>query len=120
MESRSRRRGDDADRSRRQPQHRLLGAELRVEEALNALDAEFGKVIKNSKQSGEPEQSTLNGMTTYNVEGTGEVNGVPIEWSGHLIEAKKPAIALSFAAPGAYEKHEKDVEAFVKSIKKPS
>lgn len=91
-----------------------------IEEALTALDGELGKIIKNIKPSGEPEKGTLNGMTTYNVEGTGEVNGASIEWSGHLIEAKKPVIALTFAAPGAYEKHEKDVDAFVKSIKKTS
>jgi hypothetical protein len=89
-----------------------------VKEALNALDAELGKIIKNIKPSGEPEKSTLNGMTTYSVVGTGVVDGVSIEWSGHLIQARKPLIALSFAAPGAYEKHEKDVDAFVRSIKK--
>lgn len=91
-----------------------------VAEALNALDAEFGKMMKHIKRGGEPEKGTLNGMMTYSVDGTGEIDGASIEWSAHLIEARKPVIALSFAAPGAYDKHEKDVEAFVKSIKKVS
>src|SRR5262249_52642284 len=55
--------------------------ESTVEESLNALDAEFGKVMKNIKLSGEPEKGSLNGMMTYSVEGTGEVNGAQIEWS---------------------------------------
>jgi len=88
-----------------------------LEEALHALSAELSKVIKNVKLSGEPEKGTLNGMPIYTTDGTGDVSGTSIEWSAHLIGAKKPVIALTFAAPGAYEKHEKDVDAFVKSIK---
>ncbi len=89
-----------------------------VKESLNALDEEFDKIMKNMKPSGEPQKGMLNGLTVYSVNGTGEVDGVAIEWSAVLIEAKKPVIALSFAAPGAYEEHQKELAAFVKSIKK--
>jgi hypothetical protein len=91
-----------------------------IEDALDALDSEFGKIMKNIKHSGEPQKGMLNGMTTYTVSGTGSIDGTSIEWSSHLIEAKKPVIALTFAAPDSYDKYEKDLSAFVKSIKKTS
>jgi hypothetical protein len=94
--------------------------EVTVDAALDALDTELGKIMKNVKPNGEPEKGNLNGMMTYSAEGTGEVEGSSIEWSCHLMEAKKPVIALTFAAPGAYDQHQKDVDAFVKSIKKSS
>jgi hypothetical protein len=94
--------------------------EVTVDAALDALDSELGKIMKNVKPNGEPEKGNVNGMTTYSTEGTGEVEGASIEWSCHLMEARKPVIALTFAAPGAYDQHQKDVDAFVKSIKKSS
>jgi hypothetical protein len=94
--------------------------EVTVDAALDALDTELGKIMKNVKPNGEPEKGNLNGMMTYSAEGTGEIEGTSIEWSCHLMEAKKPVIALTFAAPGAYDQHQKDVDAFVKSIKKSS
>jgi hypothetical protein len=94
--------------------------EVTLDAALNALEEELGKIMKNVKSNGEPEKGNLNGMTTYSAAGTGEIEGTAIEWSCHLMEAKKPVIALTFAAPGAYDQHKKDVEAFAKSIKKVS
>lgn len=94
--------------------------EADMDEALKALDQEFAKVMKNIKTEGEPQKGTLNGMMVYNVEGTGDVNGATINWGGHLIQAKKPVIALAFWAPGADEKHSKDLETFVQSIKRTS
>jgi len=88
------------------------------EEAVEALDEEIAKVVQNIKTSGEPQKGTLNGLTVYGVEGTGEVEGVKIMWSGHLIAAKKPVLALAFAAPGLWEKHAATLESFIASIKK--
>lgn len=89
-----------------------------VKESFQALNEEFGKVIKNMKRNGEPTQGTLNGMTIYNVEGTGVVDGVAIQWSAGLLEAKRPVIVLSIAGHGAYETHQRELAAFVKSIKR--
>jgi hypothetical protein len=94
--------------------------EATIDAALNALEEELGKMMKNVKVNGEPEKGNLNGMTTYSAEGTGVIEGTTIEWSCHLLEAKKPVIALTFAAPGAYDQHQKDIEAFAKSIKRVS
>jgi hypothetical protein len=89
-----------------------------VKESFQALNEEFGKVIKNMRRNGEPTQGTLNGMTIYNVDGTGVVDGVAIQWSAGLLEAKKPVIVLSIAGHGAYETHQRELAAFVKSIKR--
>lgn len=89
-----------------------------VEESLKALIEEFGNVIKNMKRSGEPTKGMLNGMTIYNVDGTGVVDGVSVQWSAGLLEAKKPVIVLSIAGHGAYETHQKELAAFVKSIRR--
>lgn len=94
--------------------------ESTVDEALNALDAELAKSFKDIKTTSKAEKTTLNGMSVINIEGTAtyKENGAMLEWSAHVIDAKKPVYALSFAAPGMYEKHSKDIAAFVGSIKK--
>lgn len=94
--------------------------EASVEQALDALDAELGKVMKDIKTTSKPETGKLNGMTTHNIEGTAtfKENGANLEWSAHLIEAKKPVYALTFAAPGLYDSHQKEINELANSIKK--
>ena len=91
-----------------------------VEESLKSLIEEFGNVIKNMKRSGEPTKGALNGMTIYNVDGTGVVDGVSVQWSAGLLEAKKQVIVLSIAGRGAYEQHQRELAAFIKSIRRVS
>lgn len=93
-------------------------AEENFQEAAEALDRELSKTVKNVKEDGEPKQTTVGGMTTYSQTGTGEVNGTEIQWSVDLIQAKKPVIVLTFAAPGLWEKHQADYQKFARSIKR--
>jgi len=86
--------------------------------AIKDLDKELGKTIKNIKQTGKGTQDTHNGMPHYSVSGTGDVDGVTIEWSVDVLGAKKPVIILSFAAPGVWEKHAAAAGKFIASIKK--
>jgi hypothetical protein len=94
--------------------------EVTIEQALEALDTELAKIFKDIKPTSKSEKTTLNGMTVYNIEGTAtyKENGANLEWSAHLIDAKKPVYVLTFAAPGMYEKHNKEIGEFVSSIKK--
>jgi hypothetical protein len=87
------------------------------ESALKALNKELGKTIKNIKSDGKPKEGELNGMDAFADGGTGDVGGTTIQWSVHLIKAKKPLIVLSFAAPGLWDKHADDYSTLVQSIK---
>lgn len=94
-----------------------VAAEDNFKEATEALDKELSKTIKNVKENGEPKETTVGGMTTISSSGTGEVNGTEIQWAVDLIQAKKPVIVLTFAAPGVWEKHQGEYQQFAKSIK---
>jgi hypothetical protein len=86
--------------------------------AVDAFSEEISKVIQNIRPSGKPTTGTLNGLAIYGAEGTGEIDGTKILWSSHLIQGKKPVIALSFGAPGLWEKHAATLDRFVNSIKR--
>ncbi|HYO91355.1 MAG TPA: hypothetical protein VEQ40_06950, partial [Pyrinomonadaceae bacterium] len=79
---------------------------------------ELSKTMKNIKPSGEPRETNVGGMQTFSQSGTGVVEGSEIQWSVDIIRAKKPVIALTFAAPGVWEKHQGEYQQFAKSIKK--
>jgi len=89
-----------------------------LDAAVKDLDNEIGKTIKNIKTTGKEAKDTHNGMPHYSVSGTGEVEGTTIEWSVDVLAAKKVVIILSFAAPGAWEKHSNSAAKFIDSIKK--
>lgn len=93
-------------------------AEGDFQQAVDELDKELGKTIKNIKPSGEPRETMVGGMQTFSQSGTGDVEGNEIQWSVDIIKAKKPVIALTFAAPGIWEKHQGEYQQFAKSIKK--
>ena len=63
---------------------------------------------------------SINGVELFyeDTGGTGEVNGVTIEWSVDVLAAKKVVIILTFAAPGIAEKHADEAVQFISSIKK--
>jgi predicted Zn-dependent protease len=93
-------------------------AEDNFKDATAALDTEMSKTFKNMKINGEAKETTVGGMRTVSLNGTGEVSGAEIQWAVDLIQAKKPVIALTFAAPGIWEKYQADYQKFAKSIKK--
>jgi hypothetical protein len=92
-------------------------AEANFQQAAEALDKELSKTITNVKENGEPRQTTVGGMKTVSLNGTGEVNGAEIQWAVDLIQAKKPVIVLTFAAPGMWEKYQGDYQKFARSIR---
>lgn len=86
--------------------------------AVADLDKELGKMIKNVKITGKERKDTHNGMPHYGQNGTGDVDGVTIEWSVDVLGAKKTVLILSFAAPGVWEKHAENAGKFIASIRK--
>lgn len=93
-------------------------AEDTFDAAVKDLDKELDKTIKNIKTTDKGTSDTHNGMPHFSAGGTGEVNGVTIEWSVDVLAAKKVVIILTFAAPGIAEKHADEAVQFIKSIKK--
>ena len=82
------------------------------------LDKELEKTIKNIKTTDKGTSDTHNGMPHFSTGGTGQVNGVTIEWSVDVLAAKKVVLILTFAAPGIAEKHADEAVLFISSIKK--
>ena len=93
-------------------------AEDTFEAAVKDLDKELDKTIKNIKTTDKGTSDTHNGMPHFSTGGTGEVNGVTIEWNVDVLAAKKVVIILTFAAPGIAEKHADEAVQFISSIKK--
>jgi hypothetical protein len=86
--------------------------------AVKDLDKELAKTIKNIKTTDKGTSDTHNGMPHFSEGGTGEVNGVTIEWSVDVLAARKAVVILTFAAPGVAEKHAEEALKFITSIKK--
>src|SRR5438105_2258250 len=57
--------------------------------AVKDLDKELDKTIKNIKTTDKGTADKHNGMPHYSQGGTGEVNGVTIQWSVDVLAAKK-------------------------------
>ena len=93
-------------------------AENTFDAAVKDLDKELEQTIKNIKTTDKGTSDTHNAMAHFSTGGTGEVNGVTIEWSVDVLAAKKVVIILTFAAPGIAEKHADEAVQFISSIKK--
>ncbi len=94
--------------------------EADIETAAKAIDAELAKLMTNINTTEEGEEGTINGMDSFAVAGTGDIEGVTLNWSAHIIAAQKPVFVVAFGAPGQWEQHQKEIETFTGSIKKSS
>jgi outer membrane lipoprotein-sorting protein len=91
------------------------------QEAIKDLEKKLSERIQRMKTNKDGSESSINGMPTYTIAGTGQIDGEDIEWSVDIIKApKKPVIVLSFAKQGAWEKHQDDIKQLVASIKPTS
>ena len=91
------------------------------QEAIKDLEKKLSERIQHMKTNKDGSESSINGMPTYTIAGTGQIDGEDIEWSVDIIKApKKPVIVLSFAKQGAWEKHQDGIKQLVASIKPTS
>jgi predicted Zn-dependent protease len=93
-------------------------AESTFDAAVEALDEELAKTIQKMKADGDVKVDTHNGMRHAGQSGTGEIEGKNVLWSVDMLQANKPVIVLTFAAPEQLEKHAADYSKLVKSIRK--
>jgi hypothetical protein len=87
-------------------------------DAVESLDEELGKTIKNMKMAGQGKEGTHNGMAYFSANGTGEVEDVPVLWSVDLLKANKPVIILTFAAKENFAKNIGAYQKLIASIRK--
>jgi predicted Zn-dependent protease len=91
------------------------------QEAIKDLESKLSQRIQHMKTNKDGTENSINGMPTYTVAGTGQIDQEDIEWSVDIIKApKRPVIVLSFAKSGAWEKHQDDIKQLVSSIKPTS
>ena len=91
------------------------------QEAIKDLEHKLSQRIQHMKTNKDGTENSINGMPTYTVAGTGQIDREDIEWSVDIIKApKRPVIVLSFAKAGAWEKHQDDIKQLVASIKPTS
>ena len=91
------------------------------QEAIKDLEHKLSQRIQHMKTNKDGTENSINGMPTYTVAGTGQIDQEDIEWSVDIIKApKRPVIVLSFAKAGAWEKHQDDIKQLVDSIKPTS
>jgi predicted Zn-dependent protease len=91
------------------------------QEAIKDLEHKLSQRIQHMKTNKDGTENSINGMPTYTIAGTGQIDQEDIEWSVDIIKApKRPVIVLSFAKAGAWEKHQDDIKQLVASIKPTS
>jgi len=91
------------------------------QEAIKDLEKKLAQRIQRMKTNKDGTENSINGMPTYTIAGTGQIDQEDIEWSVDIIKApKRPVIVLSFAKQGAWEKHQDDIKQLVASIKPTS
>jgi predicted Zn-dependent protease len=89
--------------------------------AIKDLEHKLSQRIQHMKTNKDGTESSINGMPTYTIAGTGQIDQEDVEWSVDIIKApKRPVIVLSFAKAGAWEKHQDDIKQLVSSIKPTS
>ncbi len=91
------------------------------QQAIKDLEHKLSQRIQQMKTNKDGSENSINGMPTYTIAGTGQIDREDIEWSVDIIKApKRPVIVLSFAKSGAWEKHQDDIKQLVESIKPTS
>jgi len=86
-----------------------------IDAAVKELDKELGKLMKKV-QSGKIKESKVNGMKLYELEGSGYIEGLKVDWGIYIVNAKKPVFIISIFLPG-WKKWGKTLDAFGESIK---
>ena len=75
--------------------------------------------ILTDVQAGEPRSEQLNGMPAYVIEGTAKKDNDDVNWLMAFFQPVKDVVAAAFyvAVPAAEQKHKKDLDALVASLR---
>ena len=90
-----------------------------TEAALEALETELSEIVSNVQTEDDGEEIQLNGMDGFVLDGTGSVEGTPVELGVMLLETPSGKVLMVLAIVEASKagKHEGTVEKIMKRIK---
>jgi hypothetical protein len=78
-----------------------------IEIAMDEMDKELSQIIKKIRTTSEAEEININGLNGWTEEGTGRVDGVPIEWLSGLFPYRNQALMiLAFAESSNFDSYE--------------
>lgn len=78
-----------------------------IEIAMDEMDKELSKIIKRIRTTSEVEEITLNGLRGWTEEGTGRIDGIPIEWMSGLFPYRNQALMImGFAESSEFDSYE--------------
>ena len=88
-----------------------------IDKAIDGATGELDKLIKNPKIEQKAQEGEVNGLKTVSMNGTGELEGKPVAWDLSIVGSKKPLLIISIGTTDSIEKHGKDYQNMVNSIK---
>jgi 3D (Asp-Asp-Asp) domain-containing protein len=91
----------------------------KLDEALNALDAQIAKIATDVAVTGKPSEQTINGMKVVVVDAKGKVKGKKVDISAALVlrPNKKLMLMFGMVESSKLKKHEADLVKVVGSLK---
>jgi len=90
-----------------------------LEKAADAVDSELDRVITDVKIEGEGSETKVNGLDAYLADGSGKLEGTPVQFGVMLVASKKNKVMMIVAVgkSSALKQHDADVTALLGSIK---
>jgi predicted Zn-dependent protease len=87
--------------------------------ALESLDEELEKFVKNIRVSGDPQEATINGMPAVTIDATGRVDGKRVELSIAVLRtpSRKALVILGVAESAKLRRHERTLTRIITSLK---
>jgi hypothetical protein len=91
----------------------------KLDDAMNALDAQIAKMATDVTVTGKPHETSINGMKVVVADAKGKVSGKPCEISAALVlrPGKKLMLMLGIVESAKLKKHEAALTRVVASLK---
>jgi hypothetical protein len=87
-------------------------------DAKKAVNTELGKIMKKVKVVNKPQDITVNNLTGAVTDGTGEIDGVAIDWMEEVLLQKDRALMImAFAGTDYYDRYVEEIKAMLDSVK---
>ena len=89
-----------------------------LDKAVEALDEELGKVLKDVKQDGKAEPIKVNDLQGSQASGSATVDGHEVQWAVAVIMADHPVIVMGFGNKDSIKAHHDEIQAIFQSIRR--
>lgn len=85
--------------------------------AASSVADQVDRLLDQVQVHGKPENRNENGLESVRVSGSGRKEGEAVRWSLDLVRARKPVIALTFGAEGAFARYRQELDAVHHSVR---